>query len=149
MLNCLRSMLLFLGASTLAAASAYAASNSLVIVVANGPLAGTYKPSEPLCVHSKQQRGYSVAWIDIKPNGARALAQATMDVSPQDGSRAKSGNVYIEFGDSDKNTVKYSFVDQPLTFAFSGGVGTFAFDGKTKEGVQLHVTASCADISEV
>jgi hypothetical protein len=146
-----RSILMLVGASTIFAARAYSAPNSLVIIVANAPFAGTYKPpaTEIICLHAKKQRVYSAAWRDFNAHGAKTLAEAGIEVSNPDQPGAKYGDVRIAFGDPDKHSIVYQIVHEPLTLALNGRGGTIAFEGKTKEGIRLQVTASCADVEEL
>jgi hypothetical protein len=149
-----RSTLLFVGATTLLAARVYAASGSLVVVVANGPLAGTYNAPavEITCLHEKPPNyatpGYGVSWRRFQGYGAKVLGQAAMEVSNTDKPGAKHGDVFIDFGDPDHNPVQYHIFNEPITFKLSAVGFTMDFDGKTKEGIRLHVTASCTDVTE-
>jgi hypothetical protein len=149
--NLVRSMLLLAGATTLVAARVYAASDSLVIVVGNGPLAGTYEApaGEIICVREKPPAypnpGYGVEWRRFNGYSAKVLGEAAIEVSNPDKPGAKYGTVTIEFGDPDHNPTEYRVFPATLTIALIGRGGTIAFDGRTQEGIQLHVTASCVE----
>jgi hypothetical protein len=153
MYNCLTGALC--GATILAAASppalAQAPLNTLEIVVANGPLAGTYKPpaAEVICLHAKRQKRYSAAWKDFSPKGAKAIAEAGINVSNPDDAGAKQGEVRVSFGDATSKPVIYSVEAVPLSMTPRGKGMDIAFDGKTRDGVGLRVKASCQDVEQM
>jgi hypothetical protein len=143
------------GAAILAAAAplavAQAPLNALEIVVANGPLAGTYKPpaAEVICLHAKRQKRYSAAWKDFSPKGAKAIAEAGINVSNPDDAGAKQGEVRISFGDPTSKPVIYSVEAVPLSMTPRGKGMDIAFDGKTRDGIGLRVKASCQDVEQM
>jgi hypothetical protein len=146
-----RSLAMLAGGAALSAAHAGSAPNRLQIVIANGPLAGTYSapPSEVICLHAKQQKVYSAAWKDFRAPKAKAMAEAGIEVSQPDAPGAKHGDVRISFGDADHNPVVYQVFQQPLTVSIKGKNGKIAFDGKTKDGIRLQVTATCTEVEEL
>ena len=137
-----------LGAQVLAAAPA---TNMLEIVVDNGPHAGTYKPPAEaiICLHAKQQKRYSAAWKDFDAHDAKAIAEAGINVSNPDEAGAKQGEVRIAFGDPDNKPTVYSVDQAPLTLTKTGKAAEITFQGKTKNGIQLRVTAKCVDVEEM
>lgn len=152
--NLVRPTLLLAGATTLLATRVLAAADSLVVVVANGPLAGTYSApaGEIICLHEKPPNypnsGYAVTWRRFQGYGAKVLAQAAMEVSNTEKPGAKHGDVLIDFGDPDHDPVQYHIFREPISFKLSTAGFTMDFEGKTKEGIRLHVTASCVDVEE-
>lgn len=146
-------VLIVAGALTLTAqAHATApAENILEIVVGNGPHAGTYKPPADtvICLHAKTQKRYSAAWKDFNARDAKAIAEAGINVSNPDDTGAKHGEVRIAFGDPDKKPTVYSVDQAPLTLTKTGKGAEITFQGKTKDGIQLRVTAKCSDIEEM
>jgi hypothetical protein len=144
-------MLLLAGVSTLVAARVDAASDSLVIVVGNGPLAGTYgaPAGEIICLREKPpdypDLGYGVEWRRFDGYGAKVLGEVGTEVSNPDKPGAKYGTVIIRFGDPDHNPTDYKDFHANVTIALSGRGGTIAFDGRTEDGIQLHVKASCVE----
>lgn len=137
-----------LTAQTFAAAPA---ENSLEIVVGNGPHAGTYKPAADtvICLHAKKQKRYSAAWKDFNAHDAKAIAEAGINVSNPDEAGAKQGEVRIAFGDPDKKPTVYSVDQAPLTLTKTATGTEIAFQGKTKDGIQLRVVAKCSDVEEM
>ena len=137
-----------LSAQTFAAAPA---ENTFEIVVGNGPHTGTYKPpaDSVICMHAKKQKRYSAAWKDFDAHDAKAIAEAGINVSNPDDAGAKQGEVRIAFGDPDKKPTVYSVDRAPLTLTKTATGAEIAFQGKTKDGIQLHVTAKCSDIEEM
>ncbi len=146
--------ILFLTGLLALTASAFAtvpAGNTLEIVIGNGPHAGTYKPPTDavICLHAKRQQRYSAAWKDFDAHDAKAIAEAGINVSNPDEAGAKHGEVRIAFGDPDKKLTVYSVDQAPLTLAKAGKGAEITFQGKTKEGIQLRVTAKCSDVEEM
>ncbi len=139
---------LLLGAQALAAVPA---TNMLEIVVGNGPHPGTYNPpgESIICLHAKQQKRYSAAWKDFDAHDAKAIAEAGINVSNPDEAGAKQGEVRIAFGDPDKKPTVYSVNQAPLTLTKTGKGAEITFKGKTKDGIQLRVTAKCVDVEEM
>ena len=80
---------------------------------------------------------------------AKAIAEAGINVSNPDEAGAKHGEVRIAFGDPDKKPTVYSVDQAPLTLAKAGKGAEITFQGKTKEGIQLRVTAKCSDVDEM
>ena len=138
-------------ALTVSAFASVPAGNTLEIVIGNGPHAGTYKPPADavICLHAKKQQRYSAAWKDFDAHDAKAIAEAGINVSNPDEAGAKHGEVRIAFGDPDKKPTVYSVDQAPLTLAKAGKGAEITFQGKTKEGIQLRVTAKCSDVEEM
>lgn len=132
-------------------ASAAPALNGLEIVVVNGPLAGTYTPpaAEVICLHAKKQRRYSAAWKDFSPKGAKAIAEAGINVSNPDDAGAKQGEVRVAFGDGAGKPVVYSADAVPLSMTPRAKGVDIAFDGKTRDGIGLRIKASCQDVEQM
>jgi hypothetical protein len=138
-----------LAGATLSSA-ALAGDNPLIVVVANGPHAGTYKPpaGEVICVHSRSQRVYSAGWKDFSAHDPKAIAEAGVQVDDPDEAGPKRGHARISFGDTGKNPTVYVTVVQPLTLTIKGKVGEIVLDGKTADGIALHMTVTCTDLVE-
>ena len=138
-------------ALTTSAFATIPAGNTLEIVIGNGPHAGTYKPPTDavICLHAKKQHRYSAAWKDFDAHDAKAIAEVGINVSNPDEAGAKHGEVRIAFGDPDKKPTVYSVDQAPLTLAKAGKGAEITFQGKTKEGIQLRVTAKCSDVEEM
>ena len=145
-----------LGALTPLVASAQKATgNILEIVVGSGPYAGTYKAptDQVICLYVKKRPQFSVSYKNFSPNGAKALAEGGVNVDNPDDAGAKRGHVLITFG-SDK---KPSFYDLtvpgagtgPITLKRSGANAELSYQGKTKDGVPVRVTATCSDIDQM
>ena len=146
-----------LGALTPLVASAQkAAGNILEIVVGSGPYAGTYRAptDQVICLYVKKRPQFSVSYKNFSPNGAKALAEGGVNVDNPDEIGAKRGHVLITFGSSDK---KPSFYDLPvpgpgagpITLKRSGTRADIMYQGKTKDGVPVRVTATCSDIDQM
>jgi hypothetical protein len=129
--------------------SAYAEDNRLTVVVANGPFAGTYKPSPStiICMRAKAQDVFSVAWKDFEAHG-KDIAEAGVEVQHPDQPKARVANAKIAFGGNDKMT-GYDFPRQAVVLEISGNGGKITFDGKSKEGIKVHIEAICTDVERL
>jgi hypothetical protein len=144
-----RSTLILTGAALLAAARPHAAPNPMTIVVANGPYAGTYKAraDEVVCLHAKAQKMYAASFKDFNANSPRAFAEGGLKVNNPDVAGPKKGDLLAAFGTNDKRSVEYNVFDVPITMTAKGEGAELAGSGKTKDGVQIRVTASCVDVT--
>lgn len=126
-------------------------SNVLEIVVGNGPFTGTYKPpaSEVICMHATKQKVYAASYKNFAVKGAKALAEGGVSVSNPDAAGAKIGDVLVSFGDAAKKPTVYAVNGAPLTITRRGPAADIAFVGKTKDGIQLRVTAKCVDVEKL
>ncbi len=155
-----RSILVIAGASALAAPAVHAQSEVLEFVVANGPRAGTYRiASEVSCVHYKTQQIYAATWANIDAqaailgkatklkNNANYVTAASVNIWNPDAPGAKSGQIRITFGNGGgKKGIQYSVDRAPLTLTIKGKGAEIVSQGKTKDGVQLRVTAKCSEV---
>lgn len=139
------------GASTLVAAGVQAPPNVLEVVVVNGPLAGTYKPpvDEVICLYEKKRQVFVAAWKGFDVHDAKAVAEAGFNVFNPYDAGAKYGLVHIAFGDPGKKPTVYSIDRTPLTLTMKGKGVEIEFQGKTKDGIQLRMTAKCLDVEEM
>ena len=129
--------------------AAAADENQLTIVVANGPFAGTYKApsSQLICMRAKAQNVFSIGWKDFEATG-RNIAEGGMQVDAPDGAGAKFGHVEVGFGSDDKKTV-YKILHKPIVLKLTGKGGTITFDGKTDQGIHLHMEAVCNNVTRL
>jgi hypothetical protein len=151
-MSCLiRSLLLLFSMCAFCGAQASSALNSLSIVVANGPFAGTYTApgSEVICLHAKAQEVYSVARKDFNAPGAKAIAEAGIEVVNPDVPGAKHGTVRIAFGDPHKYPTIYTVLHAPVTLIIQGTSAEISFEGRTNEGIALRTTASCIEVENL
>ena len=145
----LRTAILTTGISVLSAARPHAAPNPLTIVVANGPYAGTYsaRADEVVCLHSKAQKMYAASYKDFNANSPRAFAEGGLKVNNPDVAGPKTGDLLAAFGTNDKRSVEYNVYNVPITMTMKGKGAELVGTGKTKDGVQIRVTASCVDVT--
>jgi hypothetical protein len=138
-------------ANAMGAAHADSAPNVLDVVVVDGPLAGRYQApgSEVICLHAKKLHRYSAAWRDFNAHDPKKMSEVGINVSDPDDAGAKHGEVRIAFGDPDKKPTIYTANNISLTLKVTGKVGEIEFQGKSIEGVQLHVTARCLDVEQM
>jgi hypothetical protein len=133
------------------------APNVIEVVVGNGPFAGTYKPSgggmEIVCLYVKKdpKPQFAATWRELTPTSKTALNETGVSISNPDAAGAKQGRALVTFGNRDKKQTKYD-IEVPasgsgtFTMSRSGGRGDIGFVGKTKDGIQVRITAKCQDI---
>jgi hypothetical protein len=143
----MRSALIVAGAVALAGARTPAAPNPLQVVIANGPFAGTYdaRGAETICLHAKAQKMYAASFKDFNAHGAKAFAEGGIKVDNPDAPDKKFGDLHAAFG-VDPNSVQYDVYNVPITMTPKGKGADLAGAGKTKDGIQMRVTASCQDL---
>jgi hypothetical protein len=130
--------------------------NVLEIVVGNGPHAGTYKlsTSDVMCMHFKQQKQVTAMFKDFDASDPKKIGEAGLNVTNPDEAGPKRGTVLVAFGDrSDKGASRYSVSIPgdsagPMTLTRNGKEAALAFQGRTKDGIALHVTAKCMSLEE-
>jgi hypothetical protein len=147
----IKSMMIVLGLCALGGAQADAKLNDLVIVVANGPYAGTYKPNGTavICMHAKKQKVFTAAFKDFEAHGGKDLAEAGVEVMNPDSAGEKHGNIRIAFGDPDKKPTVYEVSFAPVVLEITAQGGMITFDGKTASGIGMKVTARCLAVDNL
>jgi hypothetical protein len=157
----LRLFLAVAGASALAVA-AFAntpapSNNVLVIVIDNGPHAGTYKPpaADTMCMLFKQQKQFTVVYKDFDAADPTKVGEGGINITNPDEAGPKRGDVLVAFGSrGDKQASRYSVSVPgdsagPITLIRNGKAADLAFQGRTKDGISLHVTARCPVVEEL
>ena len=61
----------------------------------------------------------------------------------------KMGDLHVTFGTEAKKSISYDVEDVPVTLTLKGKGADLAGAAKTKEGVSLRITASCAKTDTV
>jgi hypothetical protein len=145
----IRSALILGGALSLAAARPHAPPNPLQVVIGNGPFAGTYatKGEQTACVREKVQKIFAASFKNFDAKGARAFNEGAISVNNPDAAGAKHGDLHVAFGEGQNFTVAYDVSAVPVTMTARGKLIDLAGSGKTKGGIQITVTATCADIT--
>ena len=144
----IRSALVLTGAISLAAARTHALPNPWTVVVGNGPFAGTYKAKadEVICMHTKSPKMLASSFRDFDAKDAKALGEGGIKVDDPDAPGAKKGDLHVAFGDDKKRSVTYDVYAVPITVTPKGKGAEISGAGKTKDGVSIRITASCAEI---
>ncbi|HEV7702935.1 MAG TPA: hypothetical protein VGO46_01535 [Gemmatimonadaceae bacterium] len=144
----IRSILIVGGAASLAAARAHAVPNPWSIVVSNGPFAGTYKAKaeEVMCFHTKSPKMFASSFRDFDAKDAKALGEGGIKIDDPDAPGPKKGDLHVAFGDDKKRSAVYDVYNVPITYTPKGKGADISGTGKTKDGVTLHITVSCAEI---
>ena len=146
--------------SATAAHSAQAQDNVLELVVVNGPHAGTYRPPVSDCVHYKAQKIYAATWGNLADAASTLAGKATdtkgkaneineggINISNPDDPGAKLGELVIAFGSRGEQT-KYTASRTPLTLTVKGKGAEITSQGKTKDGIELKVSAQCSVVEQ-
>jgi hypothetical protein len=128
--------------------------NVLEIVIGNGPHAGTYKlsTSEVMCMHFKQQKQVTAVYKDFDASDPKKIGEAGLNITNPDEAGPKRGDVLVAFGGrGDKGGSRYSVSIPgdsagPITLIRNGKEANLAFEGRTKDGISLHVTAKCTSL---
>jgi len=138
-------VLALLGAVTAAPA---AESNSVLIIVRNGPFAGTYKP-DPALILCMRVKSRDRLGMGLKNFGAKGkeLAEASIEVARPDDPKQKLGSVHVVFGEG--KMAVYDISMQPITLDRKGNGGVMKLEGKTKDGITLRVEATCNDVTSL
>ena len=156
----IRQFLLVAGAGTLGAAAPgnvhAQVVNALEIVIGSGPQAGTYKlpATNTICLHTKQPNQFSAAYKDLNARDPKTPSGVGINVFNPDEAGPKQGEVNIRFGDPDRKRLPLYEVSiprdskGPLTLTKNGKVVDLTFQGQTKDGITLRVTAKCGQINE-
>lgn len=138
-----------------AIAQAPAASDNLIeVVIGSGPHAGTYKlPTDPIiCMERKQQKEFTAVYKDFDAKDLKTPGTAAIHIVNLAETGPQTGSAFATFRDSaTKPGAKYSveiYRDgaSSLTFTRNPKGADLAFQGKTKEGVALRMTAKCTSI---
>jgi hypothetical protein len=145
-----------LSVAALAHASA-STDNILEITLGNGPNAGTYKlqTSAVMCMHFKQQKQVTAVYKDFDASDPKKIGEAGINITNPDEAGPKRGDVLVAFGARDnKSASRYSVSIPgdsagPVTLTRNGKEAELAFQGRTKDGISLRVTAKCASLEEL
>lgn len=128
--------------------------NVLEIVIGNGPDAGTYKlpTSAVMCAYFKEGKNLAAIYKDFDATGLKTISDAAINVLNPDEAAPKWGSVLVAFGGRDgkrgsRYDVKVSGNSAgSITATRKGKAADLAFQGRTKDGISLHLTARCMDI---
>src|SRR5689334_7989451 len=151
MKHLIRSGLVLASAAGLSAARPPAVAGSLTMVVTGGPYAGTYHPRADrlLCFYAKDADRYGATFRDEKANTPRSLVAGGIVVVRPYVAGKKMGDLHVIFGTDTKNSMSYEVDNVPVTMTLKGKGADLDGVAKTKEGVTLHVTASCTTTDAV
>ena len=149
-----RALVLVAGSSLLAAASlAQSSPDAIVVVVLNGPHAGTYKTplSDTICAHYKEMKWTFATWRDFEAPDGKKMTTAAIKVSNPEQAGPKRGDVQVSFGAPPGKTsgASYEVKDAPVTLTIKGKGAELSFDGKTKEGIGLRINAKCDEVENL
>ena len=158
------SLRLFLAAAAASALSVAAlahtpapSDNLLEFVIGNGPHAGTYKlqTSEVMCMHFKQQKQVTAVYKDFDASDPKKIGEGGINIVNPDEAGPKRGDVLVAFGGrGDKSAARYAVSVPgdsagPIMLTRNGKSADLAFQGRTKDGILLRVTAKCLELEEL
>jgi hypothetical protein len=117
----------------------------LEVVVGNGPFAGTYKPpvAEIVCMHAKNQRVVE----EFQP--ARPACDVRGRTERVQSRRSGCQVRRRARRDPDKKPVVYDLSQVPMTLKTRGKGADLAFEGRTKDGVALRISAQCNEVEDM
>jgi hypothetical protein len=149
-----RTFIMIAGSSLLATTSwAQSSPDAIVVVVLNGPHAGTYKTplSETICAHYKELKWTFATWRDTEAPDGKKMTTAAIKVSNPEQAGPKRGEVQVSFAAPPGKTsqASYDVKDAPVTLTISGKGAEMSFDGKTKQGIGLRVSAKCDEVENL
>jgi hypothetical protein len=128
--------------------------NVLEVVIGSGPDAGTYKlpTSAVMCAFFKDGKNLAAIYKDFDASGLKTISDAAINVLNPDEAAPKWGSVLVAFGGRDgKRGSRYDVKvtgnsADSLSVTRKGKAADLAFQGRTKDGIALHLTAKCMDI---
>jgi lipopolysaccharide export LptBFGC system permease protein LptF len=143
--------LLIACAAALVAAGPAPASNQYTVTVDNGPHAGKYtgKAEDIQCIQSKSQKILFATFSTLDAHTGNSGVQSGIRVYDPDAPGAKTGELSAEFGTFVNRTAKYLITKIPITLTVSGKGADIVGAGKTTDGVQIHVSASCPNVLQM
>jgi hypothetical protein len=156
MINPLR-VLAVLGCASAFGSAISAEPESMEIVIGGGPGAGTYElPSANIyCMHLKNQNTVAASYKDFDASDPKTIGTAAIGVTNPDEAGPKRGSVQVSFaGPEGKASASYSISipgdsPGPLMLTRDGKSAELAFQGKTKDGVSIRITAKCPALEEL
>ena len=148
---CVLSTLLIAGAAALVAARPAAASSEYTVTVDTGPHAGKYeaKADDIQCFHSKSQKVLAATFSNMDPHTGNSGVRSGIRVYDPDAAGAKTGELSADFGTFVKQTAKYMITRIPVTLTINGKGADIVGEGKTEDGVRIHVSVSCANVLQM
>ncbi len=157
-----RTIGLWLASAALAAvgvASAAPPTDSMELVIANGPHAGTWKyPGKGIfvCMRQKAPDQLSAVYKDLDAKDISTVSGVGFNVFSPDAPGAKSGGIRVVFGDpfNEKQHATYEIMVPrdsagPLTMSRDGKTVSLAFAGQTKDGIKLTLKMFCSEVGSV
>ncbi len=150
-------MSIVLACAGLFGAATAAEPESMEIVIVGGPNAGKYTlPSANIyCMHIKSRSTVAASYKDFDASGLKTVGTAAIGVTNADDPGPKRGSVQVGFGGAnDKTGVHYSLSipaesPGPITMTRKGNSADLAFQGKTKDGISIRITARCPQLEEL
>ncbi|MEW5918583.1 MAG: hypothetical protein AB1762_19430 [Gemmatimonadota bacterium] len=130
--------------------------NAMELTLGSGPHRGTYKltPFDVVCVHFKEKKQFGVAYYDSTARDAKRLHRLTVNIPQTTNSGPQTGHINAMFGEAKGKPIAEYRVSVPteskgpLTMTTKGKVVSVAFEGSTKSGVPLRISATCRTIDE-
>jgi hypothetical protein len=131
--------------------AAPAPSNVIIVVVFDGPFAGTFTTTDTACLHVKDRNTLGCGWKAFAEHPkSKTLEEAGIQVDTVSaGPGARTGDVVVKFRDATGDRMDdYSVSHVPMTLTRNGSVQQLSFDGRTKSGVHMRVTGTIVEVDE-
>lgn len=128
-----------------ALAAAPESQNTTTVVLDSGPLAGSYTIDNNGCIELKERDKFGVTFKKFAHSPTViTLEEAAMELDRASTAGAKTGDVVVKLlaVGSDK-AQDYSVSNVTLSVTRVGAGARLSFDGRTKEGLHMRVTATC------
>lgn len=161
MINPVR-ILVVLGCASVFGSAISAESESMEIVIGGGPKAGTYQmPAENIfCIHLKDQNTVAISYKDFDASGdPKKIGTAAIGVTNPDDAGPKRGSVQVSFAAAEGQAAVSSSLSYaisipgdspgPLVLTRTGKSAELSFQGKTKDGISIRITAKCPALEDL
>jgi hypothetical protein len=147
----LSALLITSATALMVARPATASTSQYTVTVDSGPHAGKYaaKAGDIQCFHSKSQKMLAATFSNMDPHTGNSGVRSGIRVYEPDAPGAKTGELSADFGTFVKQTAKYMVTGIPVTLTIKGEGAEIAGAGKTADGVQIHISVSCANVLQM
>ena len=154
-------ILVVLGCASVFGSAISADTESMEIVIGGGPRAGTYQlpAANIFCINLKTQKTVAISYKDFDATGTNTIGTAAIGVTNPDDAGPKRGSVEVSFAaaegqDAVSSSLSYAISipsesPGPLVLTRNGKGAELSFQGKTKDGVSIRITAKCAALEDL
>ena len=132
--------------------------NALESWIGNEPVRRNYKPppSDVWRMDAKQQKQFTAVYKDFDPRDPKKVSEAAINIENLAETGPRQGHVLITFRaiPAGSRPCGYSLSisrknSGGLTFTRTGKGADLAFQGRTSDGIALHLTAKCTSVDVI